>query len=176
MTAAPTVLVVCTGNICRSPVAELMLRDAAERAGSPLHAVSAGTRGVVGDPVHPEMAALLEADGIEPSGHVSRRLTRADASGADLILAMEQEHVDAVLRMFPGALRRTFTLPHLAALADAGEFRGLGVLRGVDRGAARPDVPGIADPIGGARSDYAEAYAAIRRDLDRVLPALLTEA
>lgn len=174
--AAPSVLVVCTGNICRSPVGEILLRDMARKAGAALAVASAGTRGVVGEPVHPGMAALLEADGIDASGHSARRLTRADVAGADIVLGMEQSHVDAALRLFPGALRRTFTLPHLAALAEAGEFTGLAGLRTLNRGAAAPADPGIGDPIGGSPDDYADAYARIRRDLAILAPALTGEA
>lgn len=174
MTAAePEVLFICTGNICRSPVAEIRTRALLAAAGrTGIRVASAGTRGVVGEGVHPQMARCLAADGIDPSGHVARRVRKPDLQQATLIIGMEQEHVDAALRLHPGALRRTFTLPHLAALVAAGATTDLAGIRAIDRGAATPEEPGLADPIGGAPEEYAAAYSRISAELDRMFPLL----
>lgn len=111
-----TVLCVCTGNICRSPAAELLL--GATLDGS-VRVVSAGTRGLPAWPVSPPMAALLAADGIDPSGFESRTLTAADVRDANLVLTLTAAHRSQVLELEPLALRRTLALGELARLSAA---------------------------------------------------------
>lgn len=137
------ILFVCTGNICRSPTAE---RLAAAVPG--LRASSAGTRAVIGHPVHPEAARVLRDLGGDPAGFAARQLSPKIAGGADLILTMTRAHRDAVLEMAPRQLRRTFTLAEAAALTT--EF---GPAEVADLAALRPHLRAgldldVADPIG----------------------------
>jgi protein-tyrosine phosphatase len=111
-----SVLVVCTGNVCRSPAAEILLR-AALGARSGVAVGSAGTRALVGRPVEPSMARLLTAAGAEPAGFAARQLTAADVASADLVLTAERAHRSAVVALHPRALRRTFTLLEFADLS-----------------------------------------------------------
>lgn len=115
------VLVVCTGNVCRSPAAELLLRD---RLGAADVAVaSAGVHALVGQPVDPPVAGLLEERGVPAAGFRARQLAPAEAGDADVVLVMTREHRAAVVRTRPGAVRRTLLLLDAAdaAAAVAGE-------------------------------------------------------
>jgi protein-tyrosine phosphatase len=111
-----SVLVVCTGNVCRSPAAELLLR-AGLGPDSGVDVRSAGTRALVGRPVEPSMARLLTAAGAQPAEFAARQLTAADVASADLVLTAERAHRSAVVALHPRALRRTFTLLEFAELA-----------------------------------------------------------
>lgn len=110
------VLVVCTGNICRSPAGERLLRHSWPAAA--LTVTSAGTYGVVGHPVEPAMARLLQADGVDVSGFAARRLTEGLIARAGLVLTMETGHRTSVVQTHPQALARTFTLREFAHLLE----------------------------------------------------------
>ena len=108
MTEQPfRILTVCTGNICRSPAAELLLQAA---LGESIQVESAGTGALVGRGIDPGMAELLQADQISSGEFVARQLTSEHIRGADLVLAMTREHRAAVVELVPAAVRRTFTL------------------------------------------------------------------
>lgn len=112
-----TILTVCTGNICRSPVAESLLRRGL--SGFPDIAVaSAGTGALVGAGIPEPALRLLSADGLDGEGHRSRQLTAALVRDADLVLAMAREHRRAVVELVPAATRRTFTVRELARVAE----------------------------------------------------------
>ena len=114
-------LVLCTGNICRSPMAEGLIRSALEiRFGADAPGVgSAGTQGWEGSGAQPESVRAAAEREIDIADHVARRLTRMQISGADLIVAMAGEHRDAVVDAEPSAAARTFTLKELVRLLDA---------------------------------------------------------
>ena len=114
-----SVLVVCTGNICRSPMAEgLLTAMLSERGASDVQVASCGVIGWEGSPPMPEAVDALLESGIDISGHVSRRIDPSMIRGADLVLAMAGEHRDAVVRHAPEALGRTFTLKEFVHLLD----------------------------------------------------------
>lgn len=115
------VLVVCTGNVCRSPVAEAFLRAAFEdRMGSASPQVaSAGTMGWTGSGADPHSIQAAAEHGIDISGHRARALDRADIASSSLILAMANEHVDAITSAAPSARSKTFTLKELVRLLEA---------------------------------------------------------
>lgn len=111
-----SLLTVCTGNICRSPLAELYLR----RGLSPLDDVTVSSAGTmaVDDDVMPEQArALARSFDLEPDEHRARFLFERDVRGADLVIALAREHRRAVVSMHPRASRYTFTLREAARLA-----------------------------------------------------------
>ncbi len=115
------ILVVCTGNVCRSPIAEAFLRRALEaRFGASAPSVaSAGTAGWEGSGPVPESVRAAAERGVDVSSHVARRLTAPEVGAADLVVAMAAEHRGSVARLAPGAEPKTFTLKELVRLVES---------------------------------------------------------
>ena len=174
------ILVVCTGNICRSPAAAALLR--ARSAGLGIEVASAGTAAVVGHPIHPLTAAALAQVGVEDLNHRARQLSPADVAGADLVLTAERRHRVAVIEADPTALRRTFTIAEFARLADALSRQPWDRARSaaieavaVGRGAVRPSVPSLDDlhdPVLGNLDDHQRMVSTCATHLRKVLQAL----
>ncbi len=114
------VLLVCTGNICRSALAERLgrayLQEALGETAGEVRLTSAGTQAVVGSAMHPDSALVLEGLGGDPAGFRARQLVDAMAIDADLALTMTRAHRREVLRLAPRALSRMFTLREAADL------------------------------------------------------------
>ena len=117
------VLFVCTGNICRSPIAEQVFRSLYAQPW--VQFTSAGVHALVGRPMPEQAAAISSGLGADPSHHAATQLTPAIVADADLIVAMAREHRSEVVRMLPRANRYTFTLRELARLTEslATDFR-----------------------------------------------------
>ena len=99
------ILFVCHGNICRSPGAELLLREMANRAGllSSFEISSAATSSEeIGNPIYPPMRAVLEERGLDCSRHRARRVRRSDYDAYDLIIGMDEENRWHLSRLFHG--------------------------------------------------------------------------
>ncbi|HSL10072.1 MAG TPA: low molecular weight phosphatase family protein [Actinomycetota bacterium] len=116
-----SILVVCTGNICRSPIAEGLLRAAlARRLGSDAPDVSsAGTAGWEGSAAMPESVEAARERGVEIERHVARRLEASHVDAADLIVTMASEHRDAITAWMPEVADRVFTLKELVRLVES---------------------------------------------------------
>lgn len=99
-----SILVVCVGNICRSPMALALLKR--ELAGRDVAIGSAGLAAMVGHPIHPEAATVLQAHGLSLEGHVASQINEEMIRRADLILAMERRHVAALLALQPKARKK----------------------------------------------------------------------
>jgi glycine hydroxymethyltransferase len=115
-----TILLVCTGNICRSPMAAGFLTGLLRDRG--IHDVTVASCGVSaweGSPPTPEAVTAMGEQGRDISGHVARRMSRRIIESADLIVGMSSEHRDAVRRIERPASARTFTLKELVHLLDA---------------------------------------------------------
>ncbi len=115
------ILVVCTANICRSPLAEHVLRAALAAAPGPqpnFAVSSAGVFGWVDAPMDAMAAAELRRLGGDPGEFRSHSFQGAEALEADLVLTATLEHRRAVLVEAPEALRRTFTLLEFAHLVS----------------------------------------------------------
>ncbi|HET7489306.1 MAG TPA: hypothetical protein VFJ85_15350 [Acidimicrobiales bacterium] len=106
------ILVLCTGNICRSPMAEAFLRKRLADAGVDAHVHSAG-RLQDGVPVTAEGREAMRALGYDTSAHRSRRLQPAMARGADLIVGMAREHVREAAVIGQDVWAKSFTLKEL---------------------------------------------------------------
>lgn len=117
------ILFVCTGNICRSPLAERLttarLRAALGPDAGALVIVSAGTDARAGEPIHPASAAVLRRLGGNPDGFVAQSLSDRLLSTAHLVLTATRAHRAAAVAQHPRAAGRTFTLREFSALAGA---------------------------------------------------------
>jgi protein-tyrosine phosphatase len=153
MTAAPVpmfrnVLIVCHANVCRSPVAELLFRTFAARAGERARLFhSAGIGANDGDALDPMMARLLAERGVDGSTHRSRRVSRALVRDADLVLANERAQCAALEALDPCARGKV----HLLGKWERAE---------------------IADPYGGPEADYRARYLQIERLVQGWLPRI----
>lgn len=115
---AADILVVCSANLCRSPLAEFLLRARLEEAGGGATVRSAGCWAQEGLPMLPSAARLLHERGIDPGPWSSRSVTAADIENADLILAAERRHLAHLMQLHPPATRRSFLLPGFAQLCS----------------------------------------------------------
>jgi protein-tyrosine-phosphatase len=145
------VLYVCTGNVCRSPIAELLFR-AWVAPGADVTVSSAGTEALVGHGIDGSSASALGQLGIDPSRHRARQFEPWMAAEADLVLTAERAHRDLVITELPGSFRRVFTMKEFARLArharpgPPDEVIGhLAALRGID-GAVDLDTDNMPDP------------------------------
>lgn len=181
------VLVVCTGNICRSPMAEHLLRAGlAARGVRDVEVASAGTHGLVGEPVQRHAAAALAERGLDPSAFRARRLDADLVAEADLVLGAGREHRAAAVTLVPRAAARAFTLRELDRLLagvdptglpaePAARARALVAAAARQRGLAHPDRPeddDVADPYGGPARGYPPTARLIEASLQRFLDLL----
>lgn len=175
-------LCVCEGNICRSPVAQLLLDEALR---PDVEVASAGTRAVVGAPVAPEMAALLSTRSVASTGFRARQLQPADLRAADLVLTMTSRQRGQAVALAPPVVRRTFTLRELARLLEDVDARSLPPGNVAERLRAaiplaaaqrrfRPDPreDDIADPYGREDAAYRRAFAEVADAIDRITAVL----
>ncbi len=173
-----SILTVCSGNVCRSPLAEQLLR-AGLAPWPQLTVASAGTIGMIGQPMTEQAAALSRRFGGDPSTHVSRELTEQHLNAANLVFAMSREHRRAIAELEPRAIRYTFTIREFARLisgvteSDLGEVALLPIddvarrlativdLAASQRGAVAPPVSAddndVIDPYGQSDDVYAES-------------------
>jgi protein-tyrosine phosphatase len=164
------ILFVCTGNICRSPTAErLAAAYAAEHGMLDFTMSSAGTRAVIGHPIHRHAATVLEELGGDASDFAARQLKPKIAAAADLIVAMTSAQRDTVLETAPRQLKRTFTLTEAARLASMGGADTLADLAALRPHLTANDLADIPDPIG----QSPEVFAAIGAQITELLPPIM---
>lgn len=118
------ILTVCTGNICRSPVAERLLQAGLDQVlPGGFEVRSAGTRAMVGDPVQPLSADIIRTYGGTAQDFVSRQLTQKILRETDIVLTMTSKHRGEVLQLDASLLKRTFTIREFARMLEALEER-----------------------------------------------------
>jgi protein-tyrosine phosphatase len=103
------ILFVCVGNICRSPMAQVMASQALPAG---VQVGSAGLGAVVGAGAHPVTVELMQARGLDLSGHVARQLTPELVREFELVVTMEKWQVREVERLDPSARGKVFRLGH----------------------------------------------------------------
>ncbi|MGO3127120.1 MAG: low molecular weight protein-tyrosine-phosphatase [Luteimonas sp.] len=102
------ILIVCIGNICRSPTAEIVLRHALDRPD--IEVSSAGLQALVDRPVDPTAAELLRGRGLDPDAHRARQVTPDLLGSVDLVLVMERAQQARIVRDAPQASGKTLLL------------------------------------------------------------------
>lgn len=106
------ILTVCTGNICRSPVAEYLLRHELARAGKKGEVRSAGIGALVNHPADDSALEVMDGKQISMHAHRAQQIKQEHTRWADLILVMEKHHLDYVLNLDATARGKTFLLGH----------------------------------------------------------------
>jgi glycine hydroxymethyltransferase len=145
-----TILFICTGNVCRSPMAEALFRRAVKGRGE-FRVFSAGIGAMDGQPPTPHSVRAMRELGVDISGQRSRVLTAELVRSADLILGMTHSHADTVALLYPPAAEKTFLLREFDETLESYE-------------------KDISDPIG---SPY-EIYVDCRDQIEQGIAALLT--
>jgi protein-tyrosine phosphatase len=179
--ASYEIVVVCTANICRSPVAELLLARSLGGAGG-VRVSSAGVHARVGSPIDEEMARLIDGP---VAGFAARQLTPEMIRAADLILVMTQGQRSAIVGSVPAAVRRTFTLREYADLAVLAQQPDIGLagtsaadrLAALTRSAPRLRslrAPGAVDDIDDPYGRGDQAHATAMAEIDRAVGDIVT--
>ena len=147
-----TILFVCTGNICRSPMAMGLLREKLhiEGLGEEYRVHSAGVRGLNSQPPSTYSSQMMEQRGIDISDCRSHNLTAEDVEGSDLILTMERGQAEAIRLEFPLHAHRV----HLLSQMIGRHFE-------------------VSDPYGGSLSEYRECAAEIERLIEEGYPRIM---
>lgn len=138
-----TILFVCTGNTCRSPMAACMMNALFTKAGrSDLKAVSAGLAAFDGQPASPGAVHAMAKRGLSLAGHRSQSVSAALLAACDAVFCMSEHHAAALTGHFA-------SLPPVYALS-----------------------PAVADPFGGSDAEYEACAAQICKRLEALLPLL----
>lgn len=148
------VLFVCTGNTCRSPMAEGLMRKLAADRGLEIEVRSAGVAAAAGASMSRHAEAVLKDKGIKGE-FASTQLHSELVDWADLILTLTSGHKQHIGHAFPGSLDKLFTLKEYVS-------DGRGSAGGYD----------ISDPYGGSRSDYDRTAEEIAAALDKLADKL----
>ena len=111
------VLVVCVGNICRSPLGERLLQSKVPE----LHVTSAGIGALVGKPADETASEVAKEHGVSLGGHAARQATAELLGAADLILVMEAGHKTAVGKIAPQIMGRVMLADHWSGPSDVAD-------------------------------------------------------
>jgi protein-tyrosine phosphatase len=145
-----TILMVCVGNVCRSPMAEAVLEGRARALGRAVRVSSAGLAALVGEPAQPLAQELMRERGLDISGHLARQVTPGLLAAFELVLVMDDEQRRGLGRLAPEA---------------RGKIRRLGDFGGFD----------VPDPYLGPRPAYEQALALIDRGVSDLVRHLWRE-
>jgi protein-tyrosine-phosphatase len=166
------VVVICSGNRFRSPIAEAVLREAVN--GLPVSVGSAGTLDLRPGPAFPEAVEIGQSYGLDLASHRSRCVVGLDLSGADLVLGFEPIHVASAVVDAGARRERSFLLPELVGYLNGIDppegaetvERARSAVEAANEERARSGSPTpeeIADPVGGPRAAFVATAEQVRR-------------
>lgn len=179
------VLVVCTGNVCRSPYLERAL--AHSLADTDIVVSSAGTGALAGYPMVDESASRVRSLGADPEGFLARQIAKEIINDSDLVITATREHLDQVVQVSPRALRYGLALADLADLVAGLDIATFDNARGTThvarvaavavsrRAAVRPRLPeqaAIIDPFRQSAAVFDQMVSQIDDHLPTVVRAL----
>ena len=146
------VLFVCTGNTCRSPMAEAWLKVLCARDGLDWVIRSAGLDAYAGDEASLHAQEVIQSAGGDLSHHASRRFTSYLAAEADLIVAMTRSHLQRIRMLVPEAASKSCLLMHFSKLHP------------------ETDVP---DPFGGSSDAYRHCFETMQEAIENLKNSLI---
>jgi len=152
------ILFICTGNTCRSIMAEGLMKKTLEELGKGrVEVVSAGIAAVTGvSPTDETIEVMKEETGIDVSGYHATDVSDALIEDADIILVMENVHKKEIIRRVPAAANKTFLLKEYAYPEKIKD----------------PEMYGIQDPIGWGKEYYRHTLGVIKREIERIAVTL----
>jgi protein-tyrosine phosphatase len=179
MISASEVLVLCTANVCRSPMAEALLADRLATLGRAVTIRSGGMLGE-GEAPRPEAITAMAGYGLDITSHRSRRVTADDLERADLTLAVARENLRYAVVTAPAIWPRAFTISELVRRGQAigGRLPGESLADWLARahaGRERAALLGdsseddVADPTGGPQRGYTETAAILSGLADELI-------
>lgn len=145
------ILFVCTGNTCRSPMAEAILKS---KKIPDVEVKSAGIFAANGSTASLHAQKVLEEQKIIGYDHRSSPLTMEKVEWATYILTMTSNHKNSIISMFPGAREKTYTLEEFAGKTNGGD---------------------ISDPFGGSLETYRNTYNEINKSIDKLIKRITNE-
>lgn len=141
------ILIVCTGNTCRSPMGEGILKHLSEKYNIKVEVRSAGIAAFDGDRANKNAILALDNIGIDISSHISHQLHGDMIEDADIILTMTRNHKDSIISRFPNNTKKIYSLNDYAF--------------GIEKD--------IEDPYGGSLQDYESARDEIYIALEKIV-------
>jgi len=163
--AKKSILFVCTGNTCRSVIAEALLKKMLrDNKRDDVEVSSAGVTTISGASASQSAKDILAREGISVSNHLSREITREMLQKADLILVMERVHESAVLRLAPEVKNRVFLLKEFANPVGNNNL-----VAKISNGAKIDENNlDITDPMGKSSDFYEKTFGSIKEALEKV--------
>lgn len=146
------ILFLCTGNSCRSPIAEGLLRSTV--SDRDVKVSSAGTHAFEGAPASENSIKAMELYDLDISSHEARQLTEEILREVDLVFAMASDHIEYVKKVFPKYFDKTYLLRRFGRENDH--------LMNED----------VEDPIGGSIEQYLECYSLLDAEIKRIAEIL----
>lgn len=149
--SARAILVVCKGNICRSPLAEAYLKKRVEKNGLTIEVYSAGLETSFGKPAHPFAQVVGTQGGLLLSNHATQPLHKEQVERADIILVMEWRQRNRLIKLYPQARSKVFLL----------------------RQFYDQSVREVADPYSGTLEDFQVCFSMIKQACDVLVAQML---